>query len=478
MPNLMGVTNPAPNYDSTTNNRPVPTPQRTDNPHIQNVADPNRVVRPDGRTEQQGADNPLASNNMRYDSNLQVFLQQLRDMPELPAELSKVITTLRSMVSTPGLDAGIAGELSEFLQMFSMDEQQFQQFFLNMMKTGNRFGGPLFELLRQVYQMAGSDTLREAVLNFARRYSDFSSTNHIGRHMLQLLDSMRSLMMESHRANLAEMTAALQKGLQAEDRKGNLSLLQNNILPYLADYITQYHDMGTVRTLLSLLMLDIARYENGSEDGLMLAFRQLGGYGNALAGLNQLDDADVWRLLKETVFNNAVQSDQFAARMAQTMTAALSGRYGADMREAFQEILRALMINESVYMPLNHGLIPLEHNGKKLYSEFWVDPDAEGRQGDDEPGGKIQFLFKMDIDSLGFLEMTLAARGEQVDLAIYGPDALVKNAGIIMEDLSDILKANELTGKNIRVLEEKQPLLLTEVFPDLFEGKRSVNVKI
>ena len=46
------------------------------------------------------------------------------------------------------------------------------------------------------------------------------------------------------------------------------------------------------------------------------------------------------------------------------------------------------------------------------------------------------------------------------------------------EDLKDILKSHGFTGKNVRVMEEKRPLTLTEVFPDLLEGKRSINVKI
>ena len=79
------------------------------------------------------------------------------------------------------------------------------------------------------------------------------------------------------------------------------------------------------------------------------------------------------------------------------------------------------MINESVYMPLNHMMIPLEYQGKKMYSEFWVDPDAEEQSGERKGEKKIQFLFKMDIESLGFLEITLAAHNNQIDLSIYGP---------------------------------------------------------
>ena len=141
MPNLLGVTNPVPNYDNTNSNRPIVNAQKPDNPLVQNVPDPTRVVRPDAKTEQQGADNPLASNNLRYDSNLQVFLQQLRNMPDLMGELSKVVTFLNGMVTTPGLDAGVVQELQTLLQMFQMDSEQFRSFFLSQIQTGTRLAG-------------------------------------------------------------------------------------------------------------------------------------------------------------------------------------------------------------------------------------------------------------------------------------------------------------------------------------------------
>ena len=55
MPNLLGVTNPTPGLDNTNNaipNRNLP-PSTNTNPQIQNVADPSRVVGPDGKTERQ-----------------------------------------------------------------------------------------------------------------------------------------------------------------------------------------------------------------------------------------------------------------------------------------------------------------------------------------------------------------------------------------------------------------------------------------
>ena len=155
------------------------------------------------------------------------------------------------------------------------------------------------------------------------------------------------------------------------------------------------------------------------------------------------------------------------------------GRMGVDAREAFQEIVRAFLINESVYMPLNHLVIPLEWNGKALYSEVWVDPDAEnGQNGQEAEEGKIQFLFKLDIASLGAMEITLGAVGGQVDLRVFGPEAVSGQSAVIAEDLKMILESHGLRGQSVQVDRLKTPLALQEVFPDLFEGKRSVNVKI
>ena len=218
-----------------------------------------------------------------------------------------------------------------------------------------------------------------------------------------------------------------------------------------------------------------------AEEGVMLAFRQLGGYGDTLAGLNQLDDQTLWKLLRENQFTKAAQADTFTEQLARTAQRALQGEYGTDLREAFQEIVRSMLLNESVFLPLHHTIVPLEWEGRRMYSELWVDPDAEEREeardgrGD---GHKIQFLFKMDLPSVGFLEMTLGAGKEQVDVSVYGPDSVTAHSGLIAEDLGQILADHGLKGRSVQVQKHTRPLTLTEVFPGLFEGERGINVKI
>lgn len=481
MANLMGVTNPVPGYDGPNNTRALPTAPKPNDTSIQNIPDPSRVGRADARTDQKGAGNALDSEVLRYDSNLQFFLQALREAPDVQAELAKAITWMRGLVTMPGLAQGVAEEMSQFLQMLHLDAEGFKRFFLDQMAAGNRFSGPLLSLLRQAFQETSSQNVRDGILAFLKRYSDFSSTEHVAGNLSRLLRQLPEYMPKSWSSKLLELSARLENSLQAGDRAGALKLLQGEIIPYLSTYVERTHDMGTARGLISLLMLNVARYENGGEEGLLVAFRQLSGYGETLSGLNQLDDAALLKLLRENAFTQAVRADTFAEKLSGMAAKALRGEFGAEAREAFQEIVRAILINESVFMPLRHGILPLEWENKMMYSEFWVDPDAEEdqEQGGKQNGeGKIQFLFKLDIQGLGFLDMTLAARESQVDLAVFGPDAVAAHQDQIARDLKDILADHGLDGRSVRVTKSQRPLAITDVFPDLFEGKRSVNVKI
>ena len=478
MADLLGATNRVPGYDGVNNNRTQPAPARPNDPQIQNVPDPTRVNRADGRTERQDAGNALQSDALRYDSNLQTFLEQLRQTPELAQAMGKALLQLRGMVSTPGLQEGVAKELAEFLQMLQLDADGFRQMFMEQVQAGNRFSGALFSLLRQTYRMLNGEQARVAILEFAKRYIDYSATDHIGKSMLSLLKQMPGYLPQSWRGRLEEMTARLENGLAAGARAENLALIQQEIIPYLGNYVERSHDLGALRALLNLLVLSTARSENGAEGPLLLAFRQLGSFGGLLGGLNNLDDAAILKLLRENDFARAADN-AFAQGFAKAADQALKGSFGPDARESFAQVLHALLINESVYMPLNHMFFPVNWNGKMMYSELWVDPDAEDESsGNGKSSGKIQFLFKLDLESLGFMEITLAARDDQVELHIYGPDEVCAHNDIVTGDMARILARHQLTGSNIQVSKMETPLTLTQVFPNLFEGKRGVNVKV
>ena len=87
---------------------------------IQNIPDPSRVGRADGRTEQQ--DSTLQGDGrVRYDSNFQTFLQRLRQTPGMGREPVKNLRRRRAgtiVFFRPG--RGHREEMSKIIEMLQL----------------------------------------------------------------------------------------------------------------------------------------------------------------------------------------------------------------------------------------------------------------------------------------------------------------------------------------------------------------------
>ena len=476
MPDLLGVTNAVPGNDSNLINRNMPS--IPNDPRLQNAPDPTRVTRSDNRSERQDTGDPSGSRALRYDSNFLTFLQRMSDTPGLARTMTELLRTFQGTVVSSGMEEGIAVEMSALLEMLKMDEGEFSEFFRSQMQLGNRFGGPLFSILREAYGGTDSEVLRGNILQFLKRYSDYSSSGHVQGNLLRTLTRLTRAIPATYGNQLLGMVSELEGKMSLGDRAGALKLLQGSIMPFLAGYTSRTNDMGLSRALISLLALDVARYESGSKEGVMQAFRQLGSNAALRRKLGGVGEADLLRLLDRSSFAQAAAKDQFAASLAEAAQRALRGGAGAEVQDAFRNIVSAFLLNESVYMPLTHLALPLEWNGKMMFSELWVDPDAENnlKNGRGDRENVIRFLFKMDIQDLGFFDMVLTCQGENVDLQIFGPPAVTSFAGTVQGEMARILSENGLKPSGVQVQTMDRPLEISAVFPKIFEGENSINV--
>lgn len=476
MPDILGATNPVPGYDKAVSNRNIPV--SPENTQIQNIPDPSRVGRADGRTEQQ--DSTLQGDGrVRYDSNFQTFLQRLRQTPGMAESLSKIFAGGERTIVSSGLGEGIAEEMSKIIEMLQLSGEDLLDFLKGQFRAETRFNGALFALLRTAYMKASSDGVRTDILRFLKCYVNFSSTAHVEESMLRNLARMADAMPGSWAMKLRQLSAKLENGIAAGDRKGNLLLLQREIFPYMAEYVERTHDMGLPRMLLNLLALDVARYENGAQENLLEAFHQLTGYGTLREQLGKIDDEALLALLKNSQFNQNSSAVQFSNHLAAAAARALRGEGSAEVQQAFSNLVSAMLINESVYMPINHYLLPLEWNGRLLFSELWVDPDAE--EGERKKGGRgtgVKILFKMDVQALGCFDVILTSQGNEADIRIMCPEKMLPFSKQIERSLSEILARNDLVPSKVMVRKQERPVTLTEVFPKIFERRNSINVKV
>ena len=263
------------------------------------------------------------------------------------------------------------------------------------------------------------------------------------------------------------------------DREAVLQTLRQKVFPHMADYVGRTHDLGTPRELLSMLTLNMTRYENGSLTNLLDSFRRLVSYGTLKDQLGGLDDEMLLRLLKANDFDPESPANRFAELLTSAAGRAISGEGDANTQSIFRQLVAALLINESVYMPVNHFILPLEWDGKFLFSEMWVDPDAER----EEEGGRshrncTKILLKLDVQPLGAFDVLVVSRDKEVSLDISCPAKVTPFSDRIGQALGQILERNGLKNGGVRVRQLQRPLTLTEVFPQIYERKNSVNVKV
>lgn len=485
MPDIMNVTNPVPAREPAAANRSIPNTAL--DPGIQNVPNPGRVNRPDSNSGQQrGAGEESGSLPLRYDSNFQSFLQRVRESGDsVNADLLRALSGGIKTTVSSGLRAGTAGDLSRILSMLQMNEGEFLRFLQDQSVSANRFGGAFFAALRNAYHADTGQGLRGDILQFLKQYSDFSSTGHIEDNLLRGMNRIVASLPRSWGAQASELTGQLQNSMLAGDRAGALKLLQGQILPYLSDYVSRSHDMGRVRSALSMLTLDIARYESGSQEGVLRALRRLLDYSalrDALgADLRGAEDASLLQLLRNTPFERAGKSNPFADQLASAAGMALRGAAGPEAQEQFGALVSSVLVNESVYMTVNHLILPLVWNGRMMYSEMWVDPDAE--RDDERPDRRengertLRFLLKADIQSLGLFDIVVTSRGNSVDLAVRCPESVAPFADTIRASLSGILSDNGFSAGTVDVEKMGKPLTVSEIFPKIFHGKDSINVR-
>ncbi|MCI9165020.1 MAG: hypothetical protein HFF64_03345 [Oscillospiraceae bacterium] len=478
MPDLLGVTNPVPGHDNANINRNMPT--IPNDPRVQNATDPTRVSGPDNRTERQDSGDAAGSERtLRYDSNFLTFLQRLSETPGLAQSMGEVLRAYQGTVVTSGMGEGMAVDMAKLLEMLRVDEEGLADFLKNQLEAGSRFSGPLFTLLREAYGTSSSEVLKGSILQFLKRYNDYSSSQHVQGGLLRILTQLTRAIPASWGSQLLDLVSQLEGKLASGDRAGSLKLLQGSILPFLAGYTSRTNDMGLSRTLISMLALEVARYENGSREGLLQSFHQLSSNAALRERLGGLSDAALLHLVEHGRYAKAAGADEFAEQLARTAQRALRGGAGAEAQDAFRNILSAFLVNESVYMPLTHLVLPLEWEGRMAFSELWVDPDAEEnlKNGRGHEDNTIRFLFKIDIQGLGFFDMVLTCRRDDVDVQLYCPPSTAPFTGTFQGELTRILSENGMKPNAVQVRPMEKPLAISAVFPKIFEGENSINVK-
>ena len=465
MSNILKVTTPTVGYDNSINNKPSPS-QQAEDLSIKNPVEANKVGRADGRTESGNND---GGKGVAYDSNFGSFVQSLRDLPKLNEIMSKMIFGGMANIVESGIGKGTAADIQAFFQMLEMSPEKLNEFLKAQMAGANRLQGPLFDVLRQIMDEATTVELKAGVLDLLKKYNDMSSGKHILENIKGTLEEIEARMFRNDRDGLERLAMRL-KQHSMDANAANTRLLKEQIIPYMGKYVADNRELGKLRDLVTLVAFNTARYESGNIDNVVQAFWRLMDFPTFRKHFKGMTAEGFREMLLNVDYDRAAGKNELADKLLNIMQAGVKGEAGIENREAFINVMRSMLVNESVYMPLMLDGVP-------MFSEMWVDPDEEsGNPGSDERGVKL--LIKFDMKDVGFFDMMLYYEKGKIDMLIHYPEELSGHESDIRDNIRKIMSRNKLELEYLGVEQNKVPIQVSAAFPKIFERRNSINVTI
>lgn len=471
MANILKVTTPLSEYGNSVKSNPI----SSNDPNISNVTDPNKVTRSDNKTgESEYQDNRSL---LFQNSNFEGFIKILKNMSsttELMCDL--LFVQAKNMVSS-GINENFAKEISQFLNMIKLSEEDLFPFLKAQAETSAKFSGVFFDVLRNALSESNSNDFSLRILDLLKKYNDFTSNKHVLNSILIDISNITKNIPAKYAGTLIELANHLNMEAEAGDVSKNAEILKKEIIPYLSKYIKSTNDFGVVRDLISSLTLNTVRYENGDVKGFTDAFEALMGYNAIKKKFGDLDINTLVNYLRQQD-NEKSQSNELNFKLLSILEKGVKGEAGYENVEVFKSILTSMILNESVYMPFLHIMLPMNIDNRMMFSEIWVDPDDEKKQGRSYEDRISKFLIKFDIQDVGFFDLIILHQKGKVDMQIFCPEKIIKIDKTIKSGLKGILEKNGLAVNTISVEKSSSPISISDVFPKIYERKNTVNVRV
>ncbi len=472
MANILQVTTPV--NDSSRNAINTQPRNVSDSQQIHNPVDPTRVVRADGQTGNKAGDamSEGAYGIMDYESNYGAFIKRMGEGQELPRLLEQIFQSQDAAALFVDQDAAapLLEQLFSSIQMNSPEE--LLAFLQAQAEQQAKFSGTFFDGLRKLLSENRSDAAKEAVLAFLRSYNSHSSSQHTLGQMKALTEDIGRLMLRQFRGEYEDILQDMDWDAADGETAGNASVLNQRLIPFLASYISRTHDYGPVRNAVMLFIFHAVQYEEGGKDRLLQLFDKM----LRVRGFDQVfDKEEAYGQLEKLMSGSQKPGNGFADAFSTILARGANGEAGLENIQQFYNIMNGMLVNESVYLPLVHLLVPFRFGEEQVMSEMWVDPDA----GDDDNGGRrVKMLLKFDIQSLGRFDLVLVMENRQVGMQLYVPPALKERSEHISRDVTGILKKSGFGVGQLLVREKKSDLKVMDVFPEIREKERTINVRI
>lgn len=471
MPNILRVTTPPAGLDNNVKNNPLTTNEK----QIQNPVDPGKVVRPDGRAD--SGDSQQTKLGLNAQSNFGSFIQQINEAPQLTQLFSTLFLQGMGNLAEAGIGPEFAEEIAKFMEMMKMTDGELLGFLKNQANGAVRYTGTFYNMLRQVMNDTQSVELKAGILDFLKQINDLSSGPHLLENIRGNLEMISRYMLRTDREMVQQLMEKLDMQAAPGDTAKNAGFLKNEVIPALGEYVAKTRDFGVIRDLIGVLTANTARYENGSLNKLLDNFAKLLNFQGFRAKFQDVPADKLLQILKNTDYEKAVKENGWADKFLNMVEHGVKGEAGLENRQVFQNLMNATLLNESVYMPVLHLMLPMELNGQTMFSEMWIDPDDDSGAAEGE-GRKTKILLKFDIKDVGFFDAIILYGNDKMDMYLSYPEELADKEKEIQGALEGIMAANGISFRSLILEKGAAPIAISQAFPKIFERKNAVNVTV
>lgn len=454
------------------------------------AADPTAVINPNlvtaPNTEKQAGKNMNFSFLLNRDSVFSKFVQQLEQIPQFSQSMEKIVFELFSKAGRAARqDAAVPDLYRRASDAMVMDRGQIAQNLEFQAENRTRFSGPVFDILRQIAKEHPDSDFEKHLSPLLKSYNDFFSAGDTTNAVKKELDQIARQIPVPHSAKLKELTKQLSTESPVRNLEKNLTLLKEKIIPLLSRYISGSNDFGRVRDSIALLVHDISRLNVSSRDELADKLTALLDYCKFDLNLppEKLSELTT-AFLDQISENSSEKGNQLYDSLLKLLSEPPDQQHGAarmSSQSLYKSALASLLTDNSVYMPYHHLFLPLNFQGKFLFSEIWIEKDAprENAPGGAEPAEQPrQILLTFDIKPLGYFEASLSLSGKKVRAHLNCPAELSGNLRGISAAVTEIFSRNGLEPEKVELSAGDPPSVAKQVMKKVQEKRYTIDVSV
>lgn len=445
-----------------------------------NVPDPTRVTGPSKNDPESQAKDSTFSYNP--DSVMQKLFEALRSSPSLTENMKNILAGKYYVDSAVRKDPAFRALLDSFALGIKLDPKQIQELLKFQYNHRSKFSGQFFDSLRTIITENPSDEkLKDIVGQFLKSYDGFVSADKTIKSACTILDNIKGDIPDVLKDTVESLKNRLVTTNPSKASDINLAVLKNDVLPFLAQYVSKTNDYGIIRTYISVLIGNIVRMENGSTTQFLESCDKLFNY---LKHSLFMDDKMLESLkdsMFKSVFENSSVKSETLDSFFELLSAGIKSSENTPVRAAFENMTQALLVNHNANLPLIHLFLPLNFNGNTMFSELWVgrEKEREDARSSYRGNGYTQKIFiTFDIANVGSFENIITINDSNVVMDITVPESLKKYDIKISSEITELLKNHSLPPATVRISEYREKRKLTDIFNNLTERSTGINVII